>query len=254
MSSPERFGYEWNKYSEIVPQYELQFSRWVYPLKKADFIGQTVLDAGCGMGRNSYWSLQWGARQLVAFDFDERSVQTARKNLANFPQAQVVFKNIYNVDWQEDFDIVFSIGVIHHLQDPSLALKKLVNSLKTGGKLVVWVYSLEGNEWIVRFIDPIRKHLTSKLPVFWVDMLSHFFSVPLWAAVKVFRGPSLYFQQLALFKFWHIHSIVFDQLIPRVAHYWQKEELICLFKEIGLSDFEIYRTENNVGWTIVGVK
>ena len=37
MASEDRFGYEWEKYSEILPQYENQFNNWIYPLTKADF-------------------------------------------------------------------------------------------------------------------------------------------------------------------------------------------------------------------------
>jgi hypothetical protein len=31
--SPERFGYEWQKYSEPRPEYETQFRRWAAHLK-----------------------------------------------------------------------------------------------------------------------------------------------------------------------------------------------------------------------------
>ena len=30
--SPDRFGYEWNAYSEILPEYEEQFRRWTVHL------------------------------------------------------------------------------------------------------------------------------------------------------------------------------------------------------------------------------
>jgi hypothetical protein len=30
--SPDRFGYEWNLYSEILPEHEEQFRRWTAPL------------------------------------------------------------------------------------------------------------------------------------------------------------------------------------------------------------------------------
>ena len=73
MGSQDRFGFEWNKYSDLDPNYELQFRRWVNPLGPDDFKDKKVLDAGCGMGRNSYWSLKWGAEKLVAFDSDDFS-------------------------------------------------------------------------------------------------------------------------------------------------------------------------------------
>lgn len=252
MTSNERFGYEWHKYSAIDPNYELQFKNWISPLTPADFKDKIVLDSGCGMGRNSYWPLLWGAGGVVAFDYDPRSVQAAKKNLAGFDNVEVLFKSIYEIDWQNKFDLALSIGVIHHLKDPQLALRKLVRSLKPGGTLLVWVYSYEGNEWIVKYVNPIRANLTSKLPVGLVHALSYFLSVPLWILVKMFRGPTDYLRQISNFKFWHVHSIVFDQLIPEVANYWNRDEVHSLFAGIGLKDFSIYRPRNKSGWTIVG--
>jgi len=254
MASEDRFGFEWRRYSKICPDYELQFTQWVHPLRPEDFKGKKVLDAGCGIGRNSYWSIKWGAREVVAFDFDQRSVSEAKNNLSQFPNARVEFSSIYDIRWDNEFDLVFSIGVMHHLKKPKVAIVNLAKSLKSQGKLLIWVYSYEGNEWIVRFIDPIRKRITSKLPVGLVHSLSYFFSVPLWVFVKLFNGPTLYLKQLSKFEFWHIHSIVFDQLIPEVVNYWKKDEVLELFKDIDFLKIEAYRPLNNCGWTIRGIK
>ncbi|MFA6171569.1 MAG: class I SAM-dependent methyltransferase [Patescibacteria group bacterium] len=254
MASEERFGYEWKKYKNIEAQYELQFKNWVSPLGPADFSGKKVLDAGCGMGRNSYFALKWGAGGLSAFDLDERSVESAKENIKSFSQAKVFKKSIYEIDWKNEFDIAISIGVIHHLKDPGLALKKMYEAIKPGGTLLIWVYSYEGNEWITRLVDPVRKNITSKLPVSLVHFLSYFCSVPLWLFLKAYRGGNQYLKQLAGFKFFHVHSIVFDQLIPEVANYWTKYEAESLLANAGLKDIRIFRPPNNCGWTVIGIK
>ena len=163
-------------------------------------------------------------------------------------------KIIYEIRWRNEFDIVFSIGVIHHLKEPEKALKKLVEALKPGGTLIIWVYSFEGNEWIKKYVSPIRINLTSKLPVVLVHWLSYFFSLPLWLFVKIFKGPGGYLRQLSTFKLWHVQSIVFDQLIPEVANYWTEEEVKNLFRELELKDIKINRPPNNCGWTIIAKK
>ncbi len=254
MGSTERFGFEWQKYCQMDPNYKIQFEQWVYPLTMDDFKNKKVLDAGCGMGRNSYWVVKWGAAEVVAFDYDERSVKAAQHNLKEFNNARVEFKNIYEIDWQNEFDIAFSIGVIHHLENPRKAIENLIRALKSGGKILIHVYSYEGNEWVVRFVNPLRKYITSRLPVGIVHFISYFFSVPLWVFVKIFKAPGSYLKQLSGFKFWHVHSIVFDQLIPQIANYWREEEARNLLADFRVIDgVKIYRVNNN-SWSVFGKK
>src|SRR3989344_134633 len=228
--STSRFGYEWNKYAKIIPEYELQFLKWVFPLTKKDFKGKKVLDVGCGIGRNSFWPLMYGAKEVVALDYDSRTVEVARRNLLGYKNARVIYNSVYNINFDEEFDISFSIGVIHHLESPEEAVKKMIKATKKNGKVLLWVYGYEGNEPIVKYVNPIRK-ITSRLPVFITYLLSYFFSTPIYFYVKLIPQKTAYFKQLSSFKFWHIHSIVFDQLLPQIANYWKKEEALALLND-----------------------
>jgi len=254
MSSQDRFGYEWDKYWWVSENYEGQFRNWTNPLTPEDWKRKTILDAGCGMGRNSYWPMKWGASAVTAFDFDERSMMRAKEALKEFPTATVLLKSIYDIDWKGEFDIAFSIGVIHHLKDPQLALKNIVTALRPGGKLFIWVYGYEGNEWIVKYVNPVRIYVTSKLPPAFVHFIAYFCSVPLYVFVKLFRGRSAYLRQLSAFDFWHVHSIVFDQLIPDVANYWRREEVWALANDLPLADLRVEAPPNNLGWILRATK
>ncbi len=253
MASEERFGYEWDNYSGMAEIYERQFLNWTSPLGREYWRGKRFMDAGCGMGRNSYWPMQWGADSCVAFDNDERSLARARETLKEFPAAHVVRKSIYDIDWKDEFDVAFSIGVIHHLERPEEALRNMVASLKPGGKLIIWVYGHEGFEWM-RFVDPVRIYITSKLPLPVVHFLSYFCSIPLYIFVKVYRGQNGYFKHLSHYTFWHIHMTVFDQLIPTVAHYWRKDEVEALVQGLPLQDITIYHPFESSGWVLIGDK
>src|SRR3989344_6130476 len=152
LGSQDRFGYEWSKFDRIIPQYELQFLKWVCPLKVNDFKGKKLLDAGCGIGRNSYWPIKYGAKKVVAIDYDPRTVEVAKNNLSAFKQSEVLFDSIYNLKYNNEFDISFSIGVIHHLEYPRKAVQSLVNATKKNCIVLIWVYGYEGNEWIVKYL------------------------------------------------------------------------------------------------------
>lgn len=252
MASTDRFGYEWKKFNKIIPDYEEQFLKWIYPLNKEAFKSKSVLDAGCGIGRNSFWPLQYGAKAVLGFDFDKRTVNVAKKNLSLFKNAKVDYCSFYDIDYENQFDIAFSIGVIHHLAKPRLAISNMVKAVKQNGMVLMWVYGYEGNEWIVKYINPIRS-ITSKLPLSLTDLISYFFAVPLYSYLKLFRQKHPYLKQLSKFKFWHVRSIIFDQLIPTIANYWKKHEVLSLYQGQGLKDVEIFRVNNN-SWTILGRK
>lgn len=130
MASADRFSYEWVKFHSIDKSYEKQFLGWVTPLKSADFKGKYVLDAGCGIGRNSYWALNFGAKKVIAFDYDRNTIAVAKRNLLQFKNAHAEFRSIYEMPYSQQFDITMCIGVLHHLENPHFALKNLVRSTK----------------------------------------------------------------------------------------------------------------------------
>ena len=192
--SPDRFGYEWGAYAEILPEYEEQFRRWTVHLEPQDWRGKSFLDVGCGMGRNSYWPMTYGARAGCAVDLDERSLESARRNLACFPSVEVIRTSAYDLPFADRFDIAFAIGVIHHLEDPQRALQRMAQAVKPGGQVLIWVYGREGNSWLIVLLDPLRRALFSRLPIALVHHLSLYPAVILWlgpaaraAAEQIFR-------------------------------------------------------------------
>ncbi len=68
--------------------------------------------------------------------------------------------------------------------------------------------------------------------------------------MKILNGPTPYLKQLASFHFWHVHSIVFDQLIPDVANYWTKDEVRALVNGLPLKDVTVEAPPNKMGWIL----
>ncbi|HEY9721558.1 MAG TPA: class I SAM-dependent methyltransferase [Oscillatoriaceae cyanobacterium] len=246
------FGNEWDWYREILPMHEEQFRRWIQPLTPEFFAGKSFLDVGCGVGRNSYWPLKAGASRCLAIDYDERTVAVAKTNLASFENAEVRFQSVYELDLQNELDIAFSIGVIHHLADPRQAVERMVTALKPGGSLILWLYGHEGNERYLAVIDPLRRYVTNKLPPPATRWLARAMTVVLRGYLQLpHRKP--YLQLLRQMTFRHLEAIVFDQLIPSIAHYWRKDEVEQLIAGLPLTNVRLTHT-NGMSWTVVADK
>jgi SAM-dependent methyltransferase len=251
--SPERFGFEWSHYAAIRPEYEEQFRRWTVHLSPSDWFGKRFLDVGCGTGRNSYWPMIYGAAGGTAIDIDARSRAVARANLAQFPTVCVKEKSAYAIGESDAYDIVFSIGVVHHLEFPERAIVQMCRAARPGGRVLIWVYGLENNEWIVRLFDPVRRALFSRLPISLVHHLSLYPALILWTALRLGIGRIAYFNLLRRLGFAHVRSIVFDQMLPRIAHYWPRDEVEALLLQHGLTDVKL-RWVNEMSWSAIGTK
>ena len=251
--SPDRFGHSWNIFNEILPVHELQFLRWTTGLQKNDWQGKDFLDVGCGIGRNSYWPFSYDAKSSLSIDIDERTLAAARSNLAEFEGACVENRSAYNIDESNRFDIAFSIGVIHHLDNPDAAIAEMFNAVKPGGKMLVWLYGYENNEWLIRYFNPVRKFLFSKMPLPLVFALSLPATALLWCFLKLGFGKTHYMNMIRTFSFRHLRAIVYDHMIPIIALYYKREEAVQLLQKSGLQDVTAYWV-NEMSWTVIGTK
>ena len=62
-----------------------------------------------------------------------------------------------------------------------------------------------------------------------------------------------YFRLLRRFSFEHLHHIVFDQMLPRIANYWRREEAEELLRQAGLVDIHS-KWVNEMSWSVVGTR
>ena len=249
LDTARRFGWEWHRYRRFFPHYEAQFRGWIAPLGPEAFRGRDVLDAGCGMGRNSFWAAQWGARSVLAVDHAEPAVASAREVLAGLPGVRVERCDLYALPFESAFDLVFSVGVIHHLEHPRAALERLVRALRPGGTLVVWLYGGQGlRAWsrLVRALLPLLRRLPPRA----VHGLAYAVSVPIWLLLRLPLGWRGYLAAARAYPFAHLHKIVFDQLLPDIARYYRRDEVEALFAGLDLASVAI-RDNRGYSWTVV---
>lgn len=230
--SPDRFGYEWARYAEILPESQQQLERWLGSTTLASYKGKTALDVGCGMGRNPYWMANAGAK-VIAVDVDENSLRSARRNLAGIADVKKV--SVYDLDPRllGTFDRVSCIGVLHHLEDPALALSRLWGCVRPGGgELLLWCYAKEGNLMTLPFIQALR-FLGSRMPIRATHFLAKFVALLTWPIFRLIPWSTEYYRNLRNLSFKNVESIIFDQMLPRIAHYWTRQDLQRMLQPLG---------------------
>jgi len=246
--SPERFSFQWQRYTDYKPLHERQFREWTAALPFGSWEGRDVLDIGCGMARNSISAIRAGARSLLAVDVDPQTVEVARRNLSPYANATVRAGSAYD-EGDGSFDVVMCIGVLHHLAEPRRALQSMLTQVRPGGSLVLWVYGSQGPARLHRAVSLIRV-LTSRLPTSLVWHLSG----PIAWVVRTFflrqsNGRSIFGKRLLEMDSDDARVFIFDQLIPRIARYYSRQELE-LFLEAAV-DYPMEITEvNNLSWSV----
>lgn len=258
LETASRFAEEWTRWKDLRAYYEEEFFDWIAPVTGEDFKGKTVFEGGCGKGRHTAIVASRGAKAIVSLDLGE-SAFVAFAHTRDLPNAHIIIGDLLRPPVRPVFDMAFSVGVLHHLPDPAAGFSSLSSRVRNGGRVFFWVYGYEGNEWITRYINPIRKAITSKLPAGLLRVLCLAPSVFLWAVIKLFyrpgtdgKGPKRlpygdYFAAMHHYPFDEIHANVFDQLVTPVAFYLKEEE-VRPWLSTGLRD-TLLRSHRGYSWT-----
>jgi uncharacterized protein YbaR (Trm112 family) len=257
----ESFGFQWNKFNEMFPEFRENFLNYINPINPAFFNDKLVLDVGCGFGRHTYYSAEFGA-EVVGIDLSH-AVEAAYKNVSKFPKAHIVQGDIYNLPFKNKFDFIFSIGVIHHLPDPEGAYLGLVEFAREGSSIFIWVYGREGRRFKVEVLGRLRK-ITRKLPhrllyylCYFPAMLYHSSNL-LYRALdsnRLTRGLALMvpFKGYAKFPFRVKHADAFDFLATPEDNYYLREDMKRWVSKAGLKDTWITDIEGR-SWRVFGTK
>lgn len=241
------FGYEWSRFPDIHREDEANLLSYL-SLKPDDFVGKDVIDVGCGNGRFSYYAHKWGARSVLALDASAEVVEVAQRNLEGLKGVQVIQANILSAVWERVADIVMCIGVLHHLEEPEEAIRRLTWLLRPGGVLCIWVYGRDGNRMARWLYEPLRK-VTRRVPrglLYWgcwipavgVEMCNRL-QVPL-------------FTQYRMFPFRTKWNDALDVFTAPLVRYYRPYEVLGMLSDAGLREVEVgSRVLNGVA---VGIK
>jgi tetratricopeptide (TPR) repeat protein/SAM-dependent methyltransferase len=103
-----------------------------------------ILIAGCGTGQASIAKARrFGAKHMLAVDLSLASLGYARRKSEELglpiAYAQADILELETIDRQ--FDLIESLGVLHHLADPLAGWRALLSLLRPGGFMLLGLYS-----------------------------------------------------------------------------------------------------------------
>jgi SAM-dependent methyltransferase len=150
----DSFSFEWNthKTTQLDTFRKDASSEDIFTkktgFKPEDLRGKLVLDAGVGAGRFTDIMARWGAH-VVGIDLSY-AVEAAQENFDHLDNVLVAQADIARLPFKpETFDVIVSIGVLHHTPNTKKYFQALVPYLQHGGAIAIWVYPAEG-EFVTR--------------------------------------------------------------------------------------------------------
>jgi len=110
----------------------VRFERWA---------GRDVLEAGCGIGTDGSRFAAAGAR-YTGMDFSPTALSLARRRFElEGLEGRFVGGSVTALPFADDsFDLVFSHGVIHHVEATDQAVREFARVLRPGGTALLMVY------------------------------------------------------------------------------------------------------------------
>ena len=144
------FGEEWKDYDNILSEHKDEFQQYFDLVNLRGLPSSRLCDLGCGNGRWSYY-LKDAAKEIILVDFSD-AIFVARKNLSGADNCLFFMCDLRDLPFKDNFaDMVFCIGVLHHLPTPAL---DEVRSLKrfSPALLIYLYYSLDNKPFYFRLI------------------------------------------------------------------------------------------------------
>jgi SAM-dependent methyltransferase/uncharacterized protein YbaR (Trm112 family) len=242
------FGFQWNRHNRIYfddkDRYRIHSTYDQLGLKlslspeRVD--GKTVLDIGCGTGANAVAIAEWGAREVFCVDLSS-AVEGTYANTRTLSNVHVIQADLFKLPFpRESFDILYSLGVLHHTPNTAKAFLSLVAYLRENGIICIWVYP-DSPDLAQRSSDRLRS-LTTKMNPRVLYALC-WLAVPAYYIYKIpFLGKALFhfLPPISTEPYWEDRVLdTFDWYSP--AYQWKHTypEVYRWFREANLTDISL---------------
>lgn len=131
--------------------------------------GSKVLEIGCAPGKMLAWAAIKKKAKISGIDYSHSGISAAKSYMKMLGIcADLRKENIFETTFKHDaFDVVYSVGVIEHFDNPAKILQAHLNLAKPGGFVVMFMPNY-GGFWgkVQKWLDP------QNLAIHNVDMMN----------------------------------------------------------------------------------
>ena len=242
----EGFGQEWSHFTqqELSDSERTELFRKFFPLIDWSRKFNKVLDFGCGSGR---WDVLVApmVSELVAVDASREALAVARRNV-QAPNVSFLQSTAETLPFPDSyFDLIFSIGVLHHVPDTDGAIRSLVGKLCPDGTLLLYLYYAFDNRpaWfrLLWKVSDLGRRLISKLP-FWAryamsQLIAFTIYWPLARVAKYLPVPDSWpLKFYANRSFYYMRTDALDRFGTRLEKRFTRAQIEKMLESAGLKN------------------
>lgn len=125
----------------------------IYQLHKnwlGDLSNKKVLDLGCYEGNSLSYYLASNSAKYIGVDLSEKGIDILNQKFKTLPNAHGISADFLSPEFnEENFDVIYAYGVLHHFQNTKEIIEKLEEKLNPEGKIISY--------------DPLQTSLPIKL-------------------------------------------------------------------------------------------
>ena len=216
-----------------------------------------ICEVGVGSGRILKNLARLSPKKIFAIEPSD-AIEIAKKN-NRYSEVEILYKKISGqmINFNNEIDYIFSLGVIHHIPEAEIVCKKIYESLKPKGKFIIWLYGKEGNELYLFIFNNLRK-ITKFMPDKLLNLFSIFLNLMLSIYIFLCKYINLPLKNyminvLKKCSFEKRKYIIFDQLNPSYSKYYTKHEVKTLLIKSGFKKLEIFH-RHKYSWTAIAEK
>lgn len=252
------FGEQWGHHTDNAGYYGslALFADICEPLLDLHEVrGKAVADIGSGTGRIVNMLLDAGAAHVTAIEPSSSFSAVIANTAARADKVYVIHGDGLAIPQNQAVDLVTSIGVLHHVENPGPIVAASSRALKPGGKMLIWLYGHEGNEAYLAVVGPLRA-VTKRMPhqllvmfCYVMDALAMTYA----AASRVLPLPLRGYLQGVYSRLTadKRRLVIYDQLNPAHAKYYREKEARSLLEQNGFTNVRIHH-RHGYSWSVIG--